>query len=99
MQKLSFYVSFQIWQAKFLLSKAMFFPQLTYTARIYFFDIASQRVVETEFLNHQSKIVAFLLMQQFLLHMLETNLLDGQFVGLKKFQKVIRSSYNVTEVL
>ena len=41
-----------IWQAKSLLAKAKLHPQLTYTARTYPLDTATQRVIETEFLNY-----------------------------------------------
>ena len=51
-QKLSITVPFQTWQAKSLLAKAKLLPQLTYTARTYPLDIATQRVIETEFLNY-----------------------------------------------
>ena len=45
-------VPFQTWQAKFLLAKAKLLPQSTYTARTYPLDTATQRVIETEFLNY-----------------------------------------------
>ena len=51
-QKLSITVPFQTWQAKSLLAKAKLLPQLTYTARTYPLDTATQRVIETEFLNY-----------------------------------------------
>ena len=51
-QKLSITVSFQTWQAKYLLAKAKLLPQLTYTARTYPLNTATQRVIETEFLNY-----------------------------------------------
>ena len=51
-QKLSITVPFQTWQAKSLLDKAKLLPQLTYTACTYPLDTATQRVIETEFLNY-----------------------------------------------
>ena len=51
-QKLSITVPFQTWQAKSLLAKAKLLPQLTYTARTYPLNTATQRVIETEFLNY-----------------------------------------------
>ena len=51
-QKVSITVPFQTWQAKFLLAKAKLFSQLTYAARTYPLDTATQRVVETEFLTY-----------------------------------------------
>ena len=50
-QKLAIAVPFQTWQAKSLLAKAKLLPQLAYVARTYSLDIATQRVVEAEFLN------------------------------------------------
>ena len=51
-QKLSIAIPFQTWQAKSLLSKTKLLPQLTYTARTYPLNTATQRVIETEFLNY-----------------------------------------------
>ena len=51
-QKLSITVPFQTWQAKSLLAKAKLLPRLTYTARTYPLNTATQRVIETEFLNY-----------------------------------------------
>ena len=50
-QKLAITVPFQTWQAKSLLAKTKLLPQLTYVARTYPLDIATQRVVEAEVLN------------------------------------------------
>ena len=50
-QKLAITVPFQTWQAKSLLAKTKLLPQLVYVARTYPLDIATQRVVEAEFLN------------------------------------------------
>ena len=50
-QKLAITVPFQTWQAKSLLAKAKLLPQIAYVARTYPLDIATQRVVEAEFLN------------------------------------------------
>ena len=51
-QKLSITVPFQTWQAKSLLAKAKLLPQLAYTARTYLLNTATQRVIETEFINY-----------------------------------------------
>ena len=51
-QKLSITVPFQTWQAKSLLAKTKLLPQLTYTARTYPLNTATQRVIKTEFLNY-----------------------------------------------
>ena len=51
-QKSSITVPFQTWQAKSLLAKAKLLPQLTFTARTYPLDTATQRVIETKFLNY-----------------------------------------------
>ena len=50
-QKLAITVPFQTWQAKSLLAKAKLLPHIAYVARAYPLDIATQRVVEAEFLN------------------------------------------------
>ena len=50
-QKLAITVPFQTWHAKSLLAKTKLLPQLVYVARTYLLDIATQRVVEAEFLN------------------------------------------------
>ena len=51
-QKLSINIPLQTWQTKSLLAKAKLLPQLTYTAHTYSIDTATQRVIETEFLNY-----------------------------------------------
>ena len=50
-QKPAITVPFQTWQAKSLWAKAKLLPQLAYVARTYPLDIATERVVEAEFLN------------------------------------------------
>ena len=55
-QKLAITLPFQTWQAKSLLAKAKLLPQLAYVARTYPLDIATQRVVEAEFLNFLTTI-------------------------------------------
>ena len=50
-QKLAITVPFQNWQAKSVLAKTKLLPQIAYVARTYPLDIATQRVVEAEFLN------------------------------------------------
>ena len=44
-------VPFQTWQAKTLLAKSKLLPQITYTASTYPLNTASQRTIESVFLN------------------------------------------------
>ena len=51
-QKLLINAPFQTWQAKSLLAKSKFLPQITYNAHTYPLDTTSRKLIETEFLNY-----------------------------------------------
>ena len=50
-QKLLIKILFQTWQAKSLLAKSKFLPQITYNAHTYPLNTTSRKSIETEFLN------------------------------------------------
>ena len=54
-QKLLINVPFQTWQAKSLLAKSKFLPQITYYAHAYPLDTTTRNMIETEFLNYLTK--------------------------------------------